>query len=229
MKTCICMVVAMLLAWCPLAGQQILFRNYSVKEGLCSNTVWTIAQDDNGYMWFGTRNGLNRFDGYKFTTYKFHENDPHSLGDNFVHKIFRYDKKTLWIGTEKGLYSLDLETELFTPLSLAANDCVFDIIRDSRRQLWIATRSNGIYGYDTATKKSNNFKAGSGNKGLSANQVRALQEDADGRICIGTFGEGIDVFDPATRQFSNFKNGSAEQALNSNRIVYRDRATPAPR
>src|SRR5690606_13640183 len=86
-----------------LSAQQILFRNYSVEQGLCSNTVWCISQDNQGYMWFGTKNGLSRFDGYRFKSYQFNQQIPGSIGDNFIHDICEFDPKTFWIATEKGI------------------------------------------------------------------------------------------------------------------------------
>ena len=65
-------------------AQQLLFRNFSVADGLPSGTVRAIVQDDEGYMWFGTKNGLSRFDGYQFKNFQFKENAKGILGNNFI-------------------------------------------------------------------------------------------------------------------------------------------------
>jgi ligand-binding sensor domain-containing protein/signal transduction histidine kinase/DNA-binding response OmpR family regulator len=206
-------------------SQQILFRNYSVKDGLCSNTIWNIEQDEKGYMWFGTKNGLNRFNGYEFKTYQFSKEDTNSIGNNFIHAICQYDSKTFWLGTDDGIYVLNLENEQFHHLPIAGNDLVFDIMRDSKGVMWVGSGKTGVYSYNPVDRKINNFKATPGTKNaLSQNQVRTLAEDEQGRIWIGTFGEGIDVLDPSSMQFRHFKNGNAEVDLNSNRIMtlYKD-------
>lgn len=138
-------------------GQQILFRNYSVTDGLCSNTVWSISQDDKGYMWFGTKNGLNRFDGYEFKSYQFDKENKYSIGNNFIHVICKYDNKNYWIGTEDGIYNLNLEDEKFTRVPVAVNNLVYDIIRDTKGILWVATKNNGLYSYNPGNNKTKQF------------------------------------------------------------------------
>jgi len=206
-------------------GQQILFRNYSVTDGLCSNTVWSISQDDKGYMWFGTKNGLNRFDGYEFKSYQFHKENKYSIGNNFIHVICKYDNKNYWIGTEDGIYNLNLEDEKFTRVPVAGNNLIYDIIRDSKGIIWIATKNNGLYSYHPGNTKTRQFTQGSLNSNsLSLNQIRKLAEDSRGRIWIGTFGEGIDVLDPSSLKFVNYKTRSTGGDVNSNKIItlYKD-------
>ena len=83
------MVLMMLsfLAWARGASRQILFRHYTATDGLCSNTVWAVYQDKQGYMWFGTKDGLNRFDGYSFKSFRYDPGDPGSLGGNTIRAI----------------------------------------------------------------------------------------------------------------------------------------------
>lgn len=203
-------------------AQQILFRNYSVIDGLCSNTVWSISQDDKGYMWFGTKNGLNRFDGYEFKSYQFHKEDKNSIGNNFIHVICKYDNINYWIGTEDGVYNLNLENEKFTKVAVAQNNLVYDIIRNRKGMMWIATKNNGLYTYNPTNKKIKQFTQEQNS--VSLNQIRKLAEDDRGRIWIGTFGEGIDVLDPVSMKFTHYKTGSNEGDINSNKIItlYRD-------
>jgi ligand-binding sensor domain-containing protein/signal transduction histidine kinase/AraC-like DNA-binding protein len=218
-------MILLMLTCQQVHAQQILFRNYSVKDGLCSNTIWNIEQDEKGYMWFGTKNGLNRFNGYEFTTYQFNKENKHSLGNNFIHAICQFDNKTFWLGTEDGIYVLNLENEKFSHLPIAANDIVFDIMRDSKGLMWIASGKSGVFSFNPSDKKIENFKAEPGvANSLSQNQVRTLAEDEQGRIWMGTFGEGIDILDPVKMQFRHYKNGNAEVDLNSNRIItlYKD-------
>ncbi len=205
-------------------GQQILFRKYSVKDGLCSNTIWAIAQDRKGFMWFGTKNGLNRFDGYTFKSYRFNKEDAYSLGNNFIHDIAEYDDKNFWIATENGIYNLNLETERFTLAPLAQGKVVADIFRDSRGIMWATTRNNGLFGFRPADKKTFHFTTEPGNaNSLSANQIRVVEEDKMSRLWIGTFGGGVDVLDVATMKFTHHKSPpEAGVKLNQTITLYRD-------
>lgn len=205
--------------------QQILFRNYSVTDGLCSNTVWSISQDDKGYMWFGTKNGLNKFDGYEFKSYQFHKENQKSIGNNFIHAICKYDSKVYWIGTEQGVYILNLENEKFTHFPIAGDNLVFDILRDSKGVMWIATKNNGLYSYRPSDKKTMHFTTETNNPNtISLNQIRKLAEDRLGRIWIGTFGEGVDVLDRTTMKFSHYKMATGDGNPNSDKVIaiYKD-------
>ncbi|UPK72074.1 two-component regulator propeller domain-containing protein [Chitinophaga filiformis] len=189
------------------SGQQIRFRNYSVAEGLPSSTVRAIAQDDQGYLWFGTKNGISRFDGYQFRNFQYKKNDSTSLGNNFIHCIARVDSIHLWIGTENGVYILDLEKEQFSHFGSTNEKSVFDIMRDKDGIVWYTSRLNGLYRYDPVKRSLRNFKAG--NSGLSSDQVTRMAQDDDGNIWIGTYGNGIDIYNPATGSFTNLHSGTS--------------------
>ena len=117
-------------------SQQILFRHYSVTEGLPSSTVRAIVQDDKGYMWFGTKNGLSRFDGYQFKNFQFKKNDAGSIGNNFIHCITRFDSTHLWIGTENSIYILDLEKEQFSHFEPLKEKTIFFNLKRSRHLIF---------------------------------------------------------------------------------------------
>ncbi|MCH5598988.1 ligand-binding sensor domain-containing protein [Niabella ginsengisoli] len=207
-----------------VCGQQVLFRNYSVNNGMSSNTVWNIIQDDQGYMWFGTKNGLNRFDGHTFKVYQAQTNPSPTSGNSFVHSICRYDSTRFWIGTEDGLYVLDLVKEQFSKIKVLGSDIIFSILRDNKGAMWVGTRSNGLYKYDAAKNHFSNYRKGAGSRSISHNQIRRLQQDNDGNIWIGTFGEGVDVLNPATGLVRNIKSGNTDQHISSNFILslYKD-------
>ena len=199
-------------------GQQILFRNYSVAEGLPSSTVRAIAQDDQGYMWFGTKNGLSRFDGYQFKNFQFKKSDTASIGNNFIHCITRFDSTHLWIGTENSIYILDLEKEQFSHFEPLKEKTIFDILRDKNGMVWITTRLNGLYRYDPLRNSIDNFKASNSLSSVSGNQVTKLAQDDDGNIWIGTFGYGIDIYNQSTKSFTNLraeKSGLSNDFINA--------------
>src|SRR4051812_18954282 len=91
------------------------FQHYTSKDGLSQNTVNCILQDSYGYMWFGTRDGLNKFDGYNFTVYKNDALDAKSISYNYVQDIIEDNNKNLWVGTlGKGLVRFNRNEENFS-------------------------------------------------------------------------------------------------------------------
>ncbi len=206
-------------------AQQILFRNYTVADGLCANTVWTISQDNKGYLWFGTKNGLNRFDGYQFKTYRFNKEKPKSLGNNWVKTIFNYNADSCWIGTEKGIYILDLPHEQFHFFKKIGKRTIFDIKRDSSGKIWIAT-NDGVFSYFPKTQKIHHFLHHKGNpNSLSMDYVKRLAIDSSGQIWMGTAWKGIDVYNPKEQTFIHYKATGKEGSLSSNFItdLYKDK------
>ncbi len=100
-----------------LSAQEYYFRHYQVEQGLSHNTVFCALQDHKGFMWFGTKDELNRYDGNHFKIFRHSATDSLSIGNNFVHHLFEDDTKQLWIGTERGLYQYISATEKFRYLS----------------------------------------------------------------------------------------------------------------
>ena len=95
-------------------AQDLYFKNYQVNDGLSGNTITSILQDSKGFMWFGTRNGLNRFDGYSFRTFRNIPTDSFSIGSNSILSLCEDDNEQLWIGTYKGAYIYNPARERFT-------------------------------------------------------------------------------------------------------------------
>lgn len=199
MKGTIYGLIFLLLSF-QIKAQQILFKNYTVADGLPSATVRAITQDAQGYMWFGTKNGLSRFDGYQFKNFQYDKNVPHSIGHNFIYCITPFDSTHIWIGTENGIYILDLETAQFTPFDPLKEKRIGDILKDKDGIIWITTRLNGLYRYDPAKNATINYK--SGNSTLSSDELTKLAQDDDGNIWIGTLGAGINLYNPLSKTFS---------------------------
>lgn len=206
-------------------AQKIFFRNYTVTDGLCANTIWDIEQDDQGYMWFGTKYGLSRFDGYEFKSYQHHQEIPGSIGNNFIRKIFKYDKQTFWIGTDEGIYLFDLGTEKFSLFKPLGKIFINDIIRAANGEIWIASKEKGVFRYLPKSKKLSNFSfSASAKEGISSNEISKLLQDEEGHIWIGTYGKGIDVFEPQSGKFRHYKASSVKGSLSNNVILnlYKD-------
>ncbi|HZF65004.1 MAG TPA: two-component regulator propeller domain-containing protein, partial [Chitinophagaceae bacterium] len=123
------------------------FTHISTKEGLSHANVISILQDKRGFMWFGTRDGLNRYDGYKIKIYKSNPHDSTSLSNNLVQCMFEDSKGNFWIGTQGGgLNRLNRATDRFETFKHSdinaksiADNSVYSIIEDHEGKIWIAT------------------------------------------------------------------------------------------
>lgn len=219
-------VVVLLFVGECLWGQQILFRNYSVEQGLCSNTVWCINQDQQGYMWFGTKNGLSRFDGYDFKTYQFNERVSGSLGDNFIHDICALDATTFWIATEKGVYVFDLETEVFTRFEPLAANFIYSLHKDKKGTMWIGTSNEGLFRYDPRLGQLKHYHSATtpSSASLSSNQIRSITEDVAGHIWLAAYGGGVDRLDPISGRITHYRAANSNLLTNNVLTVYADLA-----
>ncbi|MBN2519044.1 MAG: response regulator [Bacteroidales bacterium] len=132
-------------------NQSVKFKRLSVSEGLSQSWVRCICQDNQGFMWFGTHDGLNKFDGYTFKIYKHTIRDNNSISNNTIHVIYKDSEGNLWIGTSYGLNLFNPENETFIRFPDIDNNYINDIVRDKDGLLYIAT-NQGIIVYNIDTK-----------------------------------------------------------------------------
>jgi ligand-binding sensor domain-containing protein len=143
------------------------FQHITMEQGLSQNSVFSILQDSRGFLWFGTEDGLNRYDGYNMVVYKDDPDTPYSLSHNNVRILYEDRSGTLWIGTKEGLdrYSREMDSIIpFTPLS---RHDVSDICEDRVGELWIASRGDGLIRVGRNRKKIQYYRhkpAGPGNR-----------------------------------------------------------------
>ncbi len=138
------------------SGASLLkFSQLSTLDGLSSSNVFGITQDHQGFIWFATEDGLNRFDGNNFVTYRHNANNKHSIADNVIRKIFIDSENTLWVGTENGLSRYNIELDNFDNFvnksgddSSLKDNVIWDIYQNKesiskesqkRPLLWIST------------------------------------------------------------------------------------------
>src|SRR5580704_5803663 len=130
-----------------IEGRDIRFRKLSNPQNLSHVRVESIVQDTQGFMWFGTWNGLNRYDGYKFKLFKHEAGDPTTLSGVHVYALFKDHSGNLWVGTDGFLDRFHPETETFTHYNLNSSatkelsSVVNHIGDDSSGKIWVSTRN----------------------------------------------------------------------------------------
>lgn len=161
----------------------------TTEDGLSENNVSCVVKDGNGFMWMGTGNGLNRFDGYSFVQFHHSDKDSSSLSNNSIRNMLLDSKGRLWVGTYHGLNLYDSKTETFRkflmepPWRNGRHSTTLDLLEDSHHQLWVATYGF-IYKIDIETFKVTKYDHKNDNTGLGA--VDAFMEDRNGDIWAST-------------------------------------------
>lgn len=148
----ICLFLLTFFVRLPLFAQSYYFRHYQVENGLSNNTVLCSLQDQMGFLWFGTKDGLNRFDGYSFRTYRKIPGKPESLGNNNVHSLCEDKDKVLWVGTDNGLYQYDQRTEEFHLVPATADRYIDKLTEGDNGNLWFISNFE-LCRYSQRTKK----------------------------------------------------------------------------
>ncbi|MBN1873288.1 MAG: response regulator [Anaerolineae bacterium] len=195
-------------------GSDIKFDHISVEYGLSDALVLSMFQDSKGFMWFGTQDGLNKYDGYTFTVYKNDPDNPHSLSNNFIPAIYEDSLGILWIGSWGGVDKFDSKTEQFTNYRYnpgdthsLGDDQVRVIYEDTSGTLWIGTENGGLNRFDQETEQFIRYQHDPGNpNSLNHNHVRAVYEDSLGTLWVGTYGGGLSKLDRATGQFIQYRH-----------------------
>lgn len=190
------------------------FDHLTIEQGLSQSSINAIFQDSRGFMWFGTQDGLNRYDGYSFKVYKPDPDNDASLSDGWITSIVEDKDGFLWIGTNQGgLNRFDPKLETFTHYAhdpdnlFSLNDNhVNQLFVDHEGNLWVGT----MHGMDRFDKTKNNFAHYLTN--LSKFQkndeysITAIHQDQHGQFWVGTAGSGFLKFYPATNSFDAYQS-----------------------
>jgi PAS domain S-box-containing protein len=213
-----------------LAGQQkaIRFHRITLAQGLSQTFVSSMVQDRSGFMWFGTQEGLNRFDGYRFTVFTHDPDDPGSLSHSSVKSVLEDREGVLWVATEGGgLSRFHPAGGTFThyrhdpadPTSLSS-DRGRVLLEDRRGRIWVGTDGGGLDRFDRENGTFVRYEHDPDNPaGLSHGHVRGLAEDRDGRLWIATDGGGLNLLDPETGAFTHYRHDPADPtSLSDDRV-----------
>jgi signal transduction histidine kinase/ligand-binding sensor domain-containing protein/ActR/RegA family two-component response regulator len=193
-----------------LQPDQIRFEYLTTREGLSNSSVSRIIQDEDGFMWFATQAGLNRYDGYRFTVYDHDPFGANSLMHNLIQTMYMDEDGIFWIGTYGGLSRFDPDTGQFMsyvydpddPSSLS-NDVVVAVCRDAADRLWVGTLA-GLNRLDEDTDTFTRYMPDDeGEYSLPDKVVRSLVVDGRGNLWVGTYG-GLSRYLPEEDGFRSF-------------------------
>ena len=214
------LLISLLLQSAPhFQPREISFEHLSAKDGLSQGYVTSIIQDSLGFLWVGTQDGLNKYDGYKFTVHTYSDIDSNTISDNWVTSIAIDSEQNLWIGTGgKGVTKFNYSGRENFRYSFNSLDStglchgfISDVFIDSEELIWFATWGGGLCQYDPSIDKFFHFrKDESSINPLSDNELSTVFEDSDGYIWLGTYKSGIDRFDKKTGTVKNFQNIETE-------------------
>ena len=210
------LILQLLLTNQALLAQKVDFNHITVENGLSNNSILAITQDKVGFMWFGSRNGLNRYDGISFKTYQNIKNDLKSLPSNYIISILCDSKNTLWVGSEFGLSKYITKEDNFERITLenGSNTIIYCLLEDIEGNIWVGT-SDGLYNNQKDKDSEKQIFKKVKNNLLIGTIIRSIYQDKNGKILIGT-NNGLTIMYKINGEFiyENFQH----QALNINSL-----------
>ena len=190
-----------------LHAQPYYFKHYQVENGLSNNSVFAGVQDDKGFMWFGTKDGLNRFDGYSFKTYRHDPADPTSLGNDKIYSLFSDKTVGLWVGTDLGLYKYNPEKETFSAVKETLHIGIRSIHADKKGNLWLLSNSKP-YRYNPTKKEFSAIKI------EDSFEVGSIYCHSNGEVLITSPDGRIAIYNPQSRSFQTRYQMNKKGAVN---------------
>ncbi len=216
------------------AYQPIRFERLSLQEGLSQSTVLTLLQDREGYLWFGTEGGLNRYDGRSFSHYYHDSSAANSLPGNYIYALAEDPHGDLWIATDGGgVARWERRSDRFTsfrhdPADAATpgSDHLRAVHVDDAGGVWLGTRDQGLDLLDPDSSSVTHFRHDPSDPSTLGNdEVYVITSDRAGRLWVGTNG-GLNRLDPATGRFVRYRHDPLDAAsLAGDRIrsIFEDR------
>lgn len=199
-------------------AQEVNFKHLTSDNGLSQNFISSILQDSKGFMWFGTKDGLNRYDGYSFVVYQNDPFDTTTISANYITVLFEDSRGCIWVGTlNGGLNCFDRNTEIFHHVQYRSvgsdnfnTNEIKSIAEDKTGNIWVATRNDGLFKITLNPKNiyavsyEQYINEGDDSKSLSSNNTTSLLFDTKGILWVGTE-NGLNKFDFISGSFTCFK------------------------
>ncbi|MEJ2543464.1 MAG: two-component regulator propeller domain-containing protein [Calditrichaceae bacterium] len=233
-QVCIIIIISILFL-CNFSFSQngIKFKRLSIEQGLSQSTVETIIQDQLGFMWFGTEDGLNRYDGYEFTIFKHDPDDSTSISNNDIWCLYEDHKGNIWVGTYSGgLNCYDPKTEVFRryvhdpldPLSISSNK-IRAITEDIDGVLWVGTLNGGLNRFDPDKEQFKRIVNDPNDlNSLGSNNIRFVYPSSDNTLWIAT-SKGVSIYELHTGKYTHIrtKNNNTNSICSNNvRHIFKD-------
>lgn len=196
------------------------FRKIQVDDGLSENAVYCILQDSKGFMWFGTKDGLNRYDGDHFRIFRRDTYNNRSIGNNFIRCIAEDRQGTLYVGTDAGLYRMDIAEESFSKINAKTatgaevTSAVNTLYVDRDGNIWIGSMAQGVFMYNPARNTLKSLEIDKYR--LGQNATWSIVGDKSGTIWVGTrlgllrYNPGRDKLEAIESMFSMQDNSQNE-------------------
>lgn len=208
------LLIALFLLLIPSPGSAYFFQHYTINEGLSNNAIYSIYQDSQKLMWFGTIDGLHSFDGKRIRVWR--SDDSRIRLGSIIYAITEDDNQCLWIASDAGLALLNLRTDEFMPFKVATSEGITvdsrisDVAQDSRKNIWIASVSQGLFCYHPQSGELELFTAPDQ---LLSNRVKDVMEDRLGMIWVTTLDNGISCYNPTDRTFRHYRDPRIQRSL----------------
>ncbi len=216
-------LLCLLLSFCPffaVAQAPVLkFKQISDEQGLSNSFITSTYQDYRGFMWFGTVNGLNRYDGDSIRVYRNSTKDRLSLSNNLIRNIYEDHRHRLWVGTQNGLDLFNPYQNNFTiyhhdprnDKSIGGNE-ITNIYEDQQNNLWVGTIGGGLNLLNRETNVFTHFKHNAADRNsLRSDTVNCIYEDAANNLWVAT-NAGLELFNRKNKTFSLIANPFGEAA-----------------
>lgn len=203
--------------------KNINFKRITVEDGLSQTSVEYLFQDSKGYMWIGTTDGLNRYNGNKFEVFRYSKDKPNSISGNYISAIAEDDEGNIWVGTSRGLNRINTHTSEITTYLPGVNGCnlsnynITEILIDSKGDIYIATED----GLNLYNEEDDNFirlyNSGDKKNSLSSQFVYSIVEDNYGNYWIGT-DNGLNKIENNSQKIIKYYSDGGDNSINDNFI-----------
>lgn len=214
-KCAVC-AVAMCLVLRAGSGMEHKFRYYTDNSGLSSNTIQCLYQDDKGYVWVGTADGLDRFNSYDFTNYRSDYRRRNTLENNCIYSLCGEgfpNGDRIWVGTSDGVYIFDSKDESFVHLPILGSDgrerrnlLVYSLAADVAGNMWIGTLGDGLYRYSLKSGTFEHYNAAKYPEAFSSDVIVKILLDHDNNIWVASGGGSLlSRYNPENNRFSTFR------------------------
>ncbi|MFK7787847.1 MAG: adenylate/guanylate cyclase domain-containing protein [Crocinitomicaceae bacterium] len=189
MKRYLIYIVCAIASFSSSAQKEFRFRNFNINDGLSQSSVSAIVQDENGSLWLGTQDGLNRFDGKEFEV--FTSDKTEGLESSYIKCGLLDNKGNLWFGTNNGLTFYEKKTETFKTFFVSKGEAIQieDLALGEGEDLWVASSENGLYRFDMESYDFESFKSK-----VPSRRTTDVVVSEDGQVIVASTGGAIHFY-----------------------------------